>query len=296
MVATALPQTEQEKYPLGAAQRILFLGNSITYAGGYVSLFEYFYRKEYPDSDAEIINLGLPSETVSGLSEPNHADGAFPRPWLFDRLTEALEKVSPDVAFACYGMNDGISLPFDETRFEAFKTGVIRLRNELEQAGVKRIVFLTPPTHDHPVHALKGYNLVLDRYAEWLLEQRDLQGWEVIDFHFPMNRYLTERRQTHPDYRLAKDGVHPGMEGHQLMAKELIAHFQQDIGGALIMEAVGNNSTGAYGLIAKRQSLMKDAWLTDVGHDRPGMKQGMPMKQARKVYRRMARKIRQMME
>jgi len=33
----------------------------------------------------EILNLGLPSETVSGLSEPNHAGGAFPRPDLHER-------------------------------------------------------------------------------------------------------------------------------------------------------------------------------------------------------------------
>ena len=34
----------------------------------------------------DILDLGLSSETVSGLSEPGHAGGAFPRPCLKERL------------------------------------------------------------------------------------------------------------------------------------------------------------------------------------------------------------------
>ncbi len=295
MVMPVGAQANQDAYPMGKAKQILFLGNSITYAGEYVSLFECFYREYYPDARAEIINLGLPSETVSGLSEPNHADGAFPRPWLFTRLASLLEKTDADVAFACYGMNDGIYLPFDETRFEAFKNGMLRLREELERAGVKRIVFLTPPVHDDPESGLDGYNKVLDRYAQWLLEQREQRGWEVIDLHFPMNAYLTEQRQANPGFRLAEDGVHPGAEGHWLMAKELFRCVDPAVDGGLTMDGFLNASAETadrYGLIAERQALMKDAWLTYVGHERPWMKQGMPMKQARKVYKRMARAIR----
>lgn len=291
----AFAEPNHDPYPLGEAKRIVFLGNSITYAGGYVSLFECFYRQHYPDSNAEIINAGLPSETVSGLSEPNHADGAFPRPWLFNRLAKLLEKTSPDVAFACYGMNDGIYLPFDETRFEVFKTGMIRLRNELEQAGVKRIIFLTPPVHDDPDSGLKGYNVVLDRYAQWLLEQRKLRGWEVVDLHFTMSAYLTERRKTHPEYRLAEDGVHPATEGHWLIAKALFAYCYPGADEPLNMDAFLNGSpeiANLYKLVSQRQAFMKDAWLTYTGHDRPGMKQGVPMKQAQKAYLRMARTIR----
>lgn len=295
MALTAFAQPNHDAYPLEEAKRILFIGNSITYAGGYVSFFECFYRQHYPDSNAEIINTGLPSETVSGLSEPNHAEGAFPRPWLFDRLARLLEKTNPEVAFACYGMNDGIYLPFDETRFEAFKTGMIRLRNDLEQAGVKRIIFLTPPVHDDPDSGLNGYNVVLDRYAQWLLEQRKLRGWEVIDLHFPMSAYLTERRKTHPEYRLAEDGVHPAMEGHWLMAMALFAYCYPEVDEPLNMDAFLNGSpetANLYKLISQRQAFMKDAWLTHIGHDRPGMKRGMPMKQARKAYLEMARTIR----
>ncbi len=76
--ASAFSQTAYE-IPADA-RRIVFLGNSITYSGQYISYVEAFYRLKHPDRDLEWINVGLPSETVSGLSEDNHANGAFPRP------------------------------------------------------------------------------------------------------------------------------------------------------------------------------------------------------------------------
>jgi len=58
-------------------KRILFLGNSITYQAHYVNDVEAYLTVHYPGRSFEIINVGLPSETVSGLSEPGHAGGAF---------------------------------------------------------------------------------------------------------------------------------------------------------------------------------------------------------------------------
>src|SRR2546425_2764856 len=40
----------------------------------------------------EFLNLGLPSETVSGLSEEGHAGGQFPRPDLLERLARVLAR------------------------------------------------------------------------------------------------------------------------------------------------------------------------------------------------------------
>ncbi len=294
LILTAVAQPNEEKYPLSDAKRILFLGNSITYAGAYIALFESFYITRYPDAKAEIINAGLPSETVSGLSEPNHADGAFPRPWLFDRLTDALEKTKPDVVFACYGMNDGIYLPFDEKRFDAYKAGIEHLRKALEEVGVKRIIFLTPPIHDDPEKGLEGYNVVLDAYAHWLLEQRVKRHWEVIDLHGPMRAYLVERRRVDPAFRLADDGVHPGDEGHWLMAKALMTYFDPAAGRFPSRETYLNSTSemgDLYELVRARQAMMKDTWLTHIGHRRPGMNKGLGRREAKKQYRQIQKQI-----
>ena len=90
---------------------------------------------------------GLPSETVSGLTEPNHAGGAFPRPDLHERLDRALTKAKPDLVVACYGMNDGIYYPPDADRLQKYQEGIRTLQARVRQSGAK-LWLLTPPPFD----------------------------------------------------------------------------------------------------------------------------------------------------
>ena len=71
------------------------------------------------------------------------------------------------------------------------------------------IIHLTPPVYDEYKGVSIGYAAVLDRYAGWLLEQRDSLGWKVVDIHFAMQQYLVERRQVDTAFVFARDGVHP---------------------------------------------------------------------------------------
>ena len=74
------PLIAEDARPLAGVHRIVFLGDSITYSGQYVEYIETYLRTSQPALRCEFLDLGLPSETVSGLSEPGHAGGAFPRP------------------------------------------------------------------------------------------------------------------------------------------------------------------------------------------------------------------------
>src|SRR5262249_12612447 len=150
----------------------------------------------------EFLNLGLSSETVSGLSEPGHAGGKYARPDLHQRLASMLDKTRPHLVVACYGMNDGIYFPFHDRRFQKVQAGMKWLHDTVRESGAK-IVHVTPSTFDPvPIRAkvltngakgfsapYAGYNDVLDRYSEWLLAQRS-NGWDVVDIHFPMNQFL----------------------------------------------------------------------------------------------------------
>src|SRR6185369_6746444 len=122
---------------LAGCRRTVFLGDSITYSGQYVDYVEYELRSISPESEFEFLNLGLPSETVSGLSEPGHAGGAFPRPDLRERLERVISMTRPDCVIACYGMNDGIYYPFNAEKFEKFKEGIRHLRDVATKAGAK---------------------------------------------------------------------------------------------------------------------------------------------------------------
>ncbi|MFT3703559.1 MAG: SGNH/GDSL hydrolase family protein [Agriterribacter sp.] len=261
--------------------RIVFIGNSITYDGKYVVDIESYFITHYPDTHFEFINAGLPSETVSGLSEEGHADGRFPRPDLHERLARVLAQTKPDLVFASYGMNDGIYLPFDEQRFQKFKDGITWLHDEVIKYGAK-IIHLTPPVYDETTGSNKGYAAVLDRYSEWLLEQSKKQKWQVADIHFAMKNILEQERKANPSFTLARDGVHPGEEGHWIMAKQILLFLGEkkitDRASTLTPDA---NANAILALVTKKQDIMKDAWLTATKHTRPEMNTGLPLNEAK---------------
>lgn len=264
-------------------KRVVFLGNSITFSGQYISDIEAFYRARYPEKTIEWINVGLPSETLSGLSEEGHADGRFPRPDLHERLGRILEQTRPDLVLACYGMNDGIYMPFDEERFQLYKNGLEWLHQQVEISG-SRIIHLTPPVYDELRGGNVGYDAVLDKYSKWILEQRTARNWEVVDIHGPMKGYLEAERSKNREFFLASDGVHPGEEGHWIMAKATLLFFgEKSIKNAeSIYDALKDFSEKEQlvGLVKERQVLMRDAWLTATGHTRPGLKEGLPLDEA----------------
>ncbi len=216
VASVAFAQESQHAESL-AGKRIVFLGDSITQAGGYVSFTAYYLEKQHPDERFEIYGLGLASETLSGLSEPNHAGGKFPRPCLFERLGRLLEKAKPEFVFACYGMNDGIYLPLDDERFAAFKDGVNKLIEQCQAAGVKEIYLITPPIFDFPPGE-RGFNYdtVLTEYAAWEMTIQK-PGVRVIDLHTPMSQARAAR-----DEAFSKDRVHPGDDGHLFMARTIL--------------------------------------------------------------------------
>lgn len=277
---------------------VLFLGNSITYSGQYVNDLEAYYVSRHPEAlQTEFINVGLSSETVSGLSEPGHAGGAFPRPDLHERLDRILARIKPDLVFACYGMNDGIYMPLDEERFCKYRQGMTWLHDKLKKTGA-RVIFVTPPVYDELRGGAKGYARVLDKYSDWMLGQRK-KGWEVADVHFPMKKYLEAQRKKQPGFTLANDGIHPGEQGHWLMAQQLLLYLGEKEAAryADIQAAMAAKYRGAeiLKLVTERQTLMRDAWLTATGHKRPGVKPGLSLQQARELAAQTATELQEVL-
>ncbi|MBN7810208.1 SGNH/GDSL hydrolase family protein [Algoriphagus sp. H41] len=270
-----------QEYPLPKdSQRIVFLGNSITYQGTFISYIDTYLTLRYPEKAYEIINLGLPSETVSGLSEPNHADGKFPRPDLRERMERVLAHTQPDLVIANYGMNDGIYLPLDDDRFDKFKEGMDWMHRAVENSGAD-IIHVTPPVYDER----KGvaYANVLDIYSDWLVSQRYTKEWKVIDLHWPMRKALEDQRAKDPDFAFAQDGVHPNEAGHFLMAKEVLLGLGENVENANTIEELLTDfpeGVKVLQLVQQRQVILRDAWLRQTGHQRPGLAEGMPMEKA----------------
>ena len=256
---------------MGGELRIALLGDSIPYSGEWPALVESALRRTPAYRNAEIVNMALPSETVSGLSEPGHAGGAFPRPCLHDRLDSILSKYKPTLVIACYGMNDGMMQPFSESHFQAFKTGMERLKQRVEGTGAKFIV-ITPPLYmaDAPEKDAACYNQVLDTYAAWLVSRKKA-GWKVADMRPELGRRIREAKKKNPRFTYAGDGVHPGQEGHAMIARAV----WPPLASILRIPARVHFPEGEdFKKVLERHNLYKLAWLTETGHQRPGIPKG----------------------
>lgn len=267
---------------LNNSKRIVFLGDSITYAGHYVAYFDAWLSTQELGRPV-IINVGLPSETVSGLSEEGHAGGRFPRPDLHERLDRVLAVTKPDLVFACYGINCGIYQPLDDSRLQSYQDGVRKLKQKVESAGAQ-FVFVTPPFYDDQ-RAKKSfsYNAVLDRYAAWLVAQQQ-EGWSVIDLHSAMNAEVAERRKSDAKFTFQPDAVHPNEAGHWFMASRLISWFGDERSAAAksaeAMLAESGAKSGTLGLAKRIMALRRNAHLSAAGHKRPGIRAGLPLDEA----------------
>jgi lysophospholipase L1-like esterase len=290
---------QRELLLLDQARRILFLGDSITYSGRYVACFDAWLLTRGSKTGPLVINAGLPSETVSGLSEEGHAGGKFPRPDLAERLSRVLELTQPDLVFACYGINCGIYQPFDEQRFHRYQQGIRRLQNQVEKAGA-RLIVVTPPFYDDRRSKVAefSYDAVLGRYTEWLLSQRQ-QGWPVVDLHGPMSREVARRRQADDTFTFQPDAVHPNAEGHWFIARTLIGWFGDEAAAAAAspeaMLAERGIPPEVLSSVIRRCEVRRDAYLSAAGHKRPGIRAGLAIEEAEREAGRFTESIRQQM-
>ena len=294
-IACILPATATETARPGdlvrSAKRIAVLGDSITQDGRWVAdLAAWMEEQGLP---ADVINVGLSSETVSGLTEVGHAGGTFPRPDLFDRLDRVLTVTRPDVVLAMYGMNCGIYQPLDDGRFAKFKDGIERLHAAVEKAGA-RIIHLTPPIYDKqpgnpgPAGAA-DYDAVLAAYSTWLLSKR-AAGWGVIDVHGPMKAALEARRKENPEATFTPDCIHPNDAGHWAIGRAVIAGLGDE--AAATDPHLEATLAPFLPQVTQRMKLLSDAYREAAGHARPGTPQGLSIAAAEAEARRLTDSLR----
>ncbi|WP_127585258.1 SGNH/GDSL hydrolase family protein [Paenibacillus koleovorans] len=278
----------EEPTQLSKAKKIVFLGDSVTDEGTYISYLDAYFLQNQPDHPITFINLGVSSETASGLSEPEHP---FPRPCIHDRLERALQESRPDCVVICYGMNDGIYYPFSEERFAAYQLGIHKVIRSVQQTGAKAIV-MTPPPFDP--QSLRGanllpdgenqysylepyvhYNEVLGRYSEWLMSLGS-----VVDGIVPIYEPLLEninRQRTKDSSYISGDGIHPNSEGHWVIAKSLLAHLFHITLDGVPEYVLHPERSPFYSLVRERHRLLSSSWKEHVGHTNVHKAEALPL-------------------
>lgn len=275
IMAVSAARAAEPPSVLKGVGRIVVLGDSITQAGDYVTDLECWFTAQ--DISVEVISLGLGSETATDLTPEENQDHltrfGFGRPFISERLGRVLETTKPDLVIACYGMNDGSSLPPDEDGTKRFGNACTALRDAVLRAGAKRVVLCSPPVQDSRKPGVIGtHDENLGRYAQWLLGKR-AEGWDVVDIHTPMRVDLEAGRAKDPAYLLARDGIHPEREGHWIMAREILTQcFGAKLDGIKKAEDLfAQNGDEIRKLINARRAVRFAAYMTKIGHQRRGV-------------------------
>ncbi|VGO12233.1 hypothetical protein PDESU_00784 [Pontiella desulfatans] len=272
-----------------AKERWLFLGDSITQGGHYTDHIETWLLLNQADAP-EVINLGLSSETVSGLSEPDHP---FPRPDLHTRLDRVLERTNPDVVIACYGMNCAIYHPFSNERLAAYQTGINKLVADAQAIGAK-VILLTPPPFAGRIkpkappgegesfgfkHPASDYNEVLAKYGEWIMTLNGKNGVRAFSIRPPIEKFMEKCYPREP--------IHPNTYGHELMAEAFLQALGYQTGSDLLETGSSPHATDpqwntVIGLVKEQRLAYDRALLNDIGHGNPGVmkKKTLPLPEA----------------
>lgn len=216
--------------PFKEGERVLFFGDSITHNARYVADLQFLLDLRRPGLNVTIMDAGVAGDTAEG--------GLRRLEW------DVLER-NPDRVFVMFGMNDvghsgkmwmnaqadGEELEQRSRTVARYAANMAEIVRRLKERSVA-VVLMTPTPYDEYLTAEDGVRKGVNEpfinsigLASLAVETRRLaasEGLGLVELYWPMTDFLVKRAKS----PLMPDRVHPGDEGHFMMA-------------SLILEAVG---------------------------------------------------------
>ncbi|HLX65301.1 MAG TPA: SGNH/GDSL hydrolase family protein [Planctomycetota bacterium] len=209
-----LHSEEAIKPVLKEGQRVAVVGDSITEQKQYSKFIELYLTGCLPQLNLHVIQLGWGGETAAGFAR---------------RMENDLMPYHPNVVTTCYGMNDGGYRKFDDGIGKNYETPMRDILTRLKKA--EAVVVVGGPgavdsrffrfNKDEPVTAMSvTYNDNLKHLDEIAKKLAVEFGFNHANVHDLMAEAQIEaKKKFGPDYDVCgHDGVHPGPNGHLLMA------------------------------------------------------------------------------
>lgn len=203
-----VPALAETQLPPNA--RVAIIGDSITEQKLYSRFIETYLLGCTGRKDIKCFQFGWSGETAQGFS---------------GRLENDLSVFNPTVATTCYGMNDGRYVPYDPAIGANYEKWMRAVLEGLKKVGVTNIVAGSPGAVDTRWFVKPG--ATADQYNDNLAHLRDIDKTLAAEYHAAFAEVHDEmikamsaaKAKLGPDYDVCgRDGVHPGPNGHLLMA------------------------------------------------------------------------------
>jgi lysophospholipase L1-like esterase len=198
---------------LQAGQKVVFLGDSITWQNLYTAYIQQYFAARYPQKKIHFINRGVRGDTAA------EAIARLQRDVVADR---------PDVVLVMLGMNDGGYKGYNRGLFKFYLNNMEKLVGLLREATAARIILVTPTCVEPVDHNRRRYNQMLAAMAEGLVELGGRLRVPVIDLFPFFKQKLQEAKQGKPPVRMMLDPIHPGPAGHLVIAHHLLTFLDPD--------------------------------------------------------------------
>ena len=231
--------------PFKDGDSVVFLGDSITHGGRYVADLQAFWSLRYPGSNVRMHNCGISGQRA------NHG---------VDRFDWDVAPLKPNRIFILFGMNDVArdarwTPPYDEKKLQqqtsllaTYVTNMTALVAKCRAIGVEPTI-ITPTPYDEYGTKQKAKPAVgtnepgLLRFAAAARELAARERLELVEFFDVLTPILKENEIA----EFLKDRVHPGKEGHLLMANCVIrAMGIDDAVGEVTFDAAGGARSFTY--------------------------------------------------
>ncbi|HCE43212.1 MAG TPA: hypothetical protein DET40_06670 [Lentisphaeria bacterium] len=199
--------------------RVCFIGDSITHGGQYHVQILLYYLTRFPDRKFEAYNCGVSGDYAGGVLK---------------RYDWDIKPHNPTVSTIMLGMNDvgrdnygkdKTGPDFDNKHkwaLEGYMKNMTKL-SEMLAADKSKIIYLTPSIYDQTgnmsSHNYFGVNDALGTCAQEGRRLSEKFNGGLVDFHGLMSRINEEQQKKNSSFTIVGgDRVHPGMEGHFVMA------------------------------------------------------------------------------
>ncbi len=200
---------------------IIFIGNSITRAGYYISDIYLFYQTRYPNDTIIIYNAGISGGKASGAIK---------------RLNKDVLLRNPGYATIMFGMNDigyeelyqeGLEITQEiinkrRELIDEYKDNLSKLSTALNEEGVN-IIYFTPTIYDETAESdhlnMVGKNKALYECKQIVETEAMKNKCHTVDFYSVLDSINKMIQKESPSSSVVgKDRVHPEKMGHFIMA------------------------------------------------------------------------------